>query len=160
MLRLLRMLLVGPFLTTPLMAEEEHRPWGTDMATQEKVEVLTKLRPSASSIMFEMGERYKNLYWAAEQGKWAFANYQREEMQKLAQTLIRAEPRFAEDAEEFLEHAFEALEPALAQRDLKRFHAAFEQMREQCMACHSANDHAFVLLPPKPPMGASPVLGQ
>ncbi len=132
--------------------------WRKGASDDEKLAHLTEVMRGASNLMIEMGERYKNLYWAAKQGKWAFAEYQREEMQDLVETLTITRPGRAATAQVFLDEGFRALDEALPSKDWGRFNAAFEAMRGQCMTCHQANDHAFIELPAVPPMGTSPIL--
>ncbi len=139
-------------------AEPVAGDWRKSATDEEKMAQLIEVMRGASNLMIEMGERYKNLYWAAKQGKWAFAEYQREEMQDLVETLTITRPGRATTAQVFLDEGFQALDAALPSRDWGRFNAAFEAMRGQCMSCHRANDHAFIELPQVPPMGSSPIL--
>jgi len=85
-----------------VVAMEDHQDWRKSANIEEKVNQMTKVIPSASNIMIQMGERYKNLYWAAKMGKWEFANYQVEEMQELIKTLQITRPKKADTASEFL----------------------------------------------------------
>ena len=61
--------------------------WRKEGTPEEQQANLVKLVPGASHWMIEMGERYKNLYWAARQEKWAFAAYQAEEIEKLVRQI-------------------------------------------------------------------------
>lgn len=144
-------------VSTTAMAEE-YEDWRKSATQEEKIENMVKVLPGASVVMLQMGERYKNLYWAAKKGKWEFAEYQMEEMDDLINTLIITRPKRAKTAKIFMESAFSQFEPTIENKSWPEFRAAFEHMRQQCMACHTANDHAFIVLPKKPPMGSSPVL--
>jgi hypothetical protein len=144
--------LTGLWLASPGIATAD------SPAPTTTLEQLAKVMPGASVIMLQMGERYKNLYWAAKQGKWEFAEYQTEEMEDLLQTLKITRPARAKTADEFLHAVFPMISKAAASRDWQRFEHAFESMRHQCMACHEKNDHAFVTLP-IPKSANSPVLG-
>lgn len=135
--------------------EDDWRKSGSD---QEKLANLVALVPGANHWMVEMGERYKNLYWAARQEKWEFAAYQVEEIEKLAQTLSLARPGRAESAQIFLNKSFPMLHEAAASRDWQRFEPAFQRLNAECMACHVREDHAFVVIPLEPKSAASPVL--
>ncbi|MBN4079313.1 hypothetical protein JYT26_01605 [Beggiatoa alba] len=125
--------------------------------SQKTLEKLLKVMPSASVVMLQMGERYKNLYWAAKLGQWEFAEYQTEEMEELIRTLIITRPARAKTANAFLHAVFPMISEAAADRDWPRFERAFGELRDQCMACHAKNDHAFVTLP-IPKSANSPVL--
>jgi len=132
--------------------------WRQQASQEEKIDNLVAVMPGTSNLMFEMGERYKNLYWAAKQGKWEFAEYQREEMEALLHTLKITSPKRAASADIFLANGFALYAAAFEHKSWSRFEQAFAKMREECMACHITNEHAFVVLPAIPPKGASPVL--
>lgn len=108
--------------------------------------------------MLQMGDRYRNLYWAAKQKKWEFAEYQIEEMQDLIETLMITRPKRKKTANKFLQTAFKLYPVALKKRDWLYFKNSFENMRKQCMICHVENDHAFIVLPKHPRKGNSLVL--
>jgi hypothetical protein len=131
--------------------------WRKQGKQDEKLSNLIEVMPGAANLMFEMGERYKNLYWAARQEKWQFAQYQAEEMKDLLETLMITRPKRARTAREFIARVYPVLEPAIASRDWPRFAKAFEHMRQACMDCHVENDHAFIELQ-APKTAASPVL--
>ena len=140
-----------------VFALEDNHDWRKNATTEEKVQQMIKVIPSASNIMIQMGERYKNLYWAAKMGKWEFANYQVEEMQELINTLQITRPKRAKTASEFLQAVFPAIPKSLESKQWTEFEAGFELLRQQCMQCHIKNDHAFITLP-IPKSANSPVL--
>lgn len=137
---------------------EPEADWRKSDSQARKLEMLTRALPSASRIMIEMGERYKNLYWAGKLGYWEFAEYQLEEMEALVELLQVTSPKHAADAEAFLEAAFEGLEEAVEQRDWEPFERGFARLRAECMACHAKHDHGFIRLPEAPKTASSPVL--
>ena len=151
-------LIITLLLTSQLYAATENQDWRKTGSAEEKLENVIQVIPSAADIMFQMGERYRNLYWAGKQGKWEFAQYQTEEMQSLVKKLMLTRPNRAATAKTFLDDAFEGYEQAIQQKDWKKFQAAFEHMRQRCMACHIQNEHAFVELNKQPAKGNSPVL--
>ncbi len=111
----------------------------------------------ASELMLQMGDRYKNLYWAAKLGQWDFARYQSEEIEELIEKLIQAEPKREKSARAFLEHVYPRLPDAIRSHDWEKFASAFEHMRQQCEACHRKNARAYIKLP-TPQSATSPVL--
>ena len=140
-----------------VFADEAHVEWLPKASLEEKVDALSDVRHNISVLMLQMGERYKNLYWAAQQGKWEFANYQAEEMLELINILQISVPNRVSTASEFVSAVFPMLPNAIAKRDIKKFETAFEKTRTQCMACHAKNNHAFITLP-IPKSANSPVL--
>jgi hypothetical protein len=132
--------------------------WRKNGTPEEQQANLVKLVPGASHWMIEMGERYKNLYWAARQEKWAFAAYQAEEIEKLVETLMLARPGRAESAQIFLDKVFPGLHEATASGSWDTFEPAFQILHGECMHCHVREDHEFVQIPPEPATATSPVL--
>ena len=132
--------------------------WRKTAPANKKIDNLIEVMPGASNLMLQMGERYRNLYWAGKQGKWDFAAYQIEEMQDLIETLMITRPKRSASAKAFAQIAYTGFPKAIENKDWQRFAAAFDHMREQCMICHNKNDHAFIVLSAQPQKGNSPVL--
>ncbi len=132
--------------------------WRKNSSHEQKLINLVKVIPSTSDLMIQMGERYRNLYWAGKQGKWQFAQYQLEEMGGLIKTLKITRPKRAASIKESFGHAFEPVEAAIKNKNWGQFSRSFETMRSHCIACHKANNHAFIVLKPKPSKGNSPTL--
>ncbi len=143
--------------TAIVNAEETGDDWRTNASNKQKLQNLIAVMPGASVIMLQMGERYKNLYWAAKQNKWEFAQYQVEEMEDLINSLIITRPARAATAKDFKTAVFEILPKAIESQNWQNFEKTFETLRGQCMACHAKNDHAFITLP-IPKSANSPVL--
>jgi len=132
--------------------------WRKTGSDAEKLKNLVAAVPGTSHWMFEMGERYKNLYWAARQGKWEFANYQLEEIEKLVQMVQLARPKRAETAQQFLDSGIPQMHKGVQAQEWQAFKASFTKLSEACMRCHAQNDHAFIVLPTDPKGASSPVL--
>lgn len=145
-------------ISSNAVADESQDDWRKTGSDKEKLDNVVRVIPGASNLMLQMGERYKNLYWAGKQGKWEFAKYQVEEMEELIKTLLITRPKRAATARDFLKSGFIKFEKAFETKDTGAFFGAFEHMRQECMTCHRRNDHAFVKLPGKPGRGQSPVL--
>ena len=131
--------------------------WRSTASTVKKVDKLVSVMPATGNIMIEMGERYKNLYWAAKLGQWEFANYQAEEMEELIDKLKITRPELAKTANEFLKNSYPHVSQVVRLRDWEKFSVMFEDLRNECMACHSKNEHGFIALP-IPKRASSPVL--
>ena len=138
--------------------KEGDRDWRKQASLEDKVGQLIKALPSTANIMIEMGERYQDLYWAAKQGKWEFAEYQLEEIESLVELLQITRPGRAATARDFLDRGLRGFEPAFEAQDWKAFQGAFRNLHEQCMACHVDNDHGFIVVPPKPVRSNSLIL--
>ncbi len=144
-------------VATGIPAAATAQDWRKNVSTVKKVEKLIEVMPATGNIMIEMGERYKNLYWAAKLGQWEFANYQAEEMEELIDKLKITRPELAETANEFLKKSYPHVFQIVKLRDWSKFLVMFENLRNECMACHSKNGHGFIGLP-IPKQSSSPVL--
>jgi len=145
-------------LSATTMSYANGDDWRKSASDDEKLEKIIKVIPSTSDIMFQMGNRYKNLYWAAKQGKWEFAEYQIEEMESLIKKLIITRPKRKETASNFLSYAFNGYEEAIEHKDWNDFQKSFNKMRQACEHCHQQNNHAFIKLQKSPSKGNSPAL--
>lgn len=145
------------FLSMQIGSIAQASDWRKTGSEKQKLNNVVKVIPGASNIMLQMGERYKNLYWAGMQEKWQFAEYQVEEMQSLIKTLMITRPKRAATAEKFLKEAFVEFPVAMQNKSWSAFTQAFEHMRQACMVCHVKNDHAFIILSKKPNKASSPV---
>ncbi|MCG7963739.1 MAG: hypothetical protein N0E54_13645 [Candidatus Thiodiazotropha taylori] len=132
--------------------------WRKESKPSVQLANLVGLVPGTSHWMFEIGERYKNLYWAAKQGRWEFAQYQVEEIEKLIKVVQLARPKRAETAQEFLETGIPIISDAVTSKNWDLFKPAFVKLNQSCMTCHGKNDHAFITLPLEPASASSPVL--
>ena len=152
------LLIFSLLISTYVHASGDNKDWRKDAADDVKLKNLIKVMPSTSDIMFQIGERYKNFYWAAKQEKWKFAEYQMEEMQKLIQALMITRPKRKADAETFMQTAFVDFADAIEEKDWNRFSKAFADMRGACIQCHIKNDHEFIVPAKAPSKGSSPAL--
>lgn len=131
------------------------RKTGTD---NDKQQNMIKALPGTSVHMLQVGERFRNLYWAGKLGKWEFAEYQIEEIQELLKRVGITRPKRKATADIFLENAFRLFPAALENKNTATFYKAFEHMRNECVKCHAANEHSFITLPAKPKRSNSLVL--
>lgn len=137
----LRYLILALSLFTLATAGADWRKNGTP---EEQLSNLVKIVPGTVHWMFEMGERYKNLYWAAKQNRWEFATYQVEDIEKLIKVIQLARPKRAKTAQEFLDTGIKTISKGLEDKTLESFEPAFSKLQRACMDCHVKNDHAFM----------------
>jgi hypothetical protein len=152
------LLTVALLLGAVALADDDDGDWRKGASLEDKVEQLIKTMPSTANIMIEMGERYRDLYWAAKLGKWEFAEYQLEEIESLVELLQITRPGRAATAQRFLDQGLEGFEPVFKEQDWNAFQRAFKHLHDQCMACHVANDHAFIVVPIEPATANSVIL--
>ena len=96
-------------ITSSLHAADD---WRKSSNNQDKINNLVELVPGTAHWMAEMGDRYRNLYWAGQHEMWDFAIYQAEEIEKLIEIVGHARPKRAKSAEIFKNNVFPALHEA------------------------------------------------
>jgi hypothetical protein len=61
----LLLFILGLLLTNLVQAEQDNKDWRQNGTNEEKLDNVIRVIPSAADIMFQMEERYRNLYLPA-----------------------------------------------------------------------------------------------
>jgi len=102
-----------------------------------------------SQTMFEVGVRYEHLYWAVEDGNWAYAEYQVDKIEDAVERGILRRPGRAQSAESlFLDEPVRSLRAALEAADRAAVEEAFDAFTVACNQCHVAEAMEFVIVAP------------
>ncbi|MBI4266727.1 MAG: hypothetical protein HY657_20360 [Acidobacteria bacterium] len=110
----------------------------------EKFEtVATQLR-GFDMAMVETGYRYNELYWAAQDRNWGYAEYQAGKIRTAIESGLKRRPLRAKSAETFLTVALPAVEDAIKQRDSNLLQQQLGALRSTCNTCHEAEKVEFV----------------
>jgi len=94
--------------------------------------------------MVETGYRYNELYWAAQDGNWGYAQYQAEKIRTAIENGLERRPKRAASAETFLTIVLPAVEEAIAKRDATLLRERLGSLRSTCNSCHEAERVEFV----------------
>lgn len=98
-----------------------------------------------SSAMWEVGERYRHLHQALVDGNLALAEYHFDKIGSAIRNGYRKRPARRGNADAiFLEVVAEPAAQAFAGDDQAAAWEAFESVRAACLACHIAEDVAFM----------------
>jgi len=95
--------------------------------------------------------RHARLGLALKAGNWELAAYAHKEMAQAFRTVATVQPKFknltvAEMIESTTGESMRGLDDAIRARDAKRAAAAFADLTDGCNSCHTALDHAFVVI--------------
>ncbi|TVP59455.1 MAG: hypothetical protein EA351_01575 [Gemmatimonadales bacterium] len=102
-----------------------------------------------SQAMLEVGHRYEDLYWAIQDGNWAYAEYQLEKIGDAVERGIIRRPGRAESAESlFLDAPLPEMMEAVHSGDEDRIRAQFEAFTRSCNQCHVVEEMEFVVIGP------------
>jgi len=95
--------------------------------------------------------RHAKLGLALKAGNWELAAYAHKELAQAFRTVATVQPKFrnltvAEMIESMTGEAMRGLDDAIRARDQKRAATAFADLTDGCNSCHTALDHAFVVI--------------
>jgi hypothetical protein len=95
--------------------------------------------------------RHAKLGLALKAGNWDLAAYAHKELAQSFRTVTTVQPKFrsltvAEMIESMTGEPMRSLDDAIRARDTKRAAAAFADLTDGCNSCHTALNHAFVVI--------------
>ncbi len=97
------------------------------------------------AAMFEVGQRYQSLYDAIGDGNLELARYHWEHIGLVIRYAHMRRPARRANAERvFIQPVWAEVDRVLAGTDRRAAAAAFGRVREACMACHQAENVAFI----------------
>ena len=110
----------------------------------QKFETVAKQLRGFDMAMVETGYRYTELYWAAQDRNWGFADYQIKKIPTAVENGLERRPKRAKSAETFLTIVVPAVEEAIAKRDATLLQERLGTLRSTCNTCHEAEKVEFV----------------
>jgi hypothetical protein len=110
----------------------------------QKFDTVAKQLRGFDMAMAETGYRYNELYWAALDDNWGYADYQVKKIRTAVENGLERRPKRAASAETFLKIVLPAVEEAIARRDSKQLRELIGSLRSTCNACHQAEKVEFV----------------
>jgi len=117
--------------------------WLTGTVDDKFETVAAQLR-GFDMAMVETGYRYNELYWAAQDSNWGYAEYQAGKIRTAIENGLKRRPKRAKSAETFLTIVLPAVEEAIKQRDAKVLQERMGSLRSTCNTCHKDEQVEFV----------------
>lgn len=102
------------------------------------VELLDAIRPTTTTLMPSVAERFHVMHHAGEAEDWALAAHELLGIEHLLEIIERVDPQKRALASGFLEPQLEHLDAAIDHGNREAFVKAIEQTVESCNACHVA----------------------
>jgi hypothetical protein len=121
------------------------RTWLDQMDEAPDRVVARQLR-GLDVAMIEIDHRYSELYFAAQDGNWDYAEHQVEHMALAMDLALERRPHRAPSARAMFYPALERVEAAVEARDDAAFTDAFERLRGACNACHVAEGEGAMVV--------------
>jgi len=113
-------------------------------ATDEKFQMVATQLRGFDMAMVETGYRYNELYWAAQDSNWGYAEYQAGKIRTAIENGLKRRPLRAKSAETFLTIVLPAVQDAIKQRDAALLRERLGSLRSTCNTCHEAEKVEFV----------------
>jgi hypothetical protein len=125
-------LLIG---TTALYAAED---------VQKQIDEIKGALPKFAIPMREVGDRFQNMYFAAQGGNWGLAAYMSKYMNNSMNPAKVTKPNEYEDWKSFYETTFAPVNKAITAQDFKTFTKEYTAVIKSCNACHEAMGYGFI----------------
>lgn len=111
-------------------------------APQEKFETIADQFAGFSAAMMEVGYRYNELYFAGLDENWEMAAYHNDKIGSATERGFERRPARAESeiARAFIDNVLPEMDEAIASEDPEQFEIAFEDLRNNCNACHQVEE--------------------
>lgn len=110
----------------------------------EKFEAVAAQLRGFDMAMVETGYRYNELYWAAQDSNWGYAEYQAGKIRTAIENGLKRRPLRAKSAETFLTIVLPEVQSAIKQRDATLLRQRLGSLRSTCNSCHEAEKVEFV----------------
>ena len=125
-------LLIG---TTGLYAAED---------VQKQIDDIKGALPKFAIPMREVGDRFQNMYYAAQGGNWGLAAYMSKYMNGAMNPAQVTKPKEYEDWKSFYETTFAQVNKAIMAQDIKAFTKEYNAVIVSCNGCHEGMGYGFI----------------
>ncbi len=117
-----------------------------------RVSALEGIQPKFAIPMREYGQRYTNMYYAAQGGNWALAAYMLNYMMKAMKPASVTKPNEYKVLQKWEKSNYPPIHDAIRKKDMVAFDKAFANTTTACNACHAGAGYPYVLykLPGQP----------
>jgi len=111
---------------------------------QKQIEQVRSVIPKFAIPMREVGDRFKNMYFAAKGGNWALAAYMSKYMNGAMNPASLTKPNEYAVWKDFYEQGFAPVKSAIDAKDFKAFDAAYNAVIANCNGCHAGMGYGFI----------------
>src|SRR5512141_1785040 len=103
-----------------------------DPETQAQLDALKAAIPKFAIPMREVGDRFQNMYFAANKGNWALAAYMSKYMNGAMNPAMLTKPEEYKTWKKFYDTKFSVVNAAIQAKDLKGFNKAYTSIIGDC----------------------------
>lgn len=128
------LIVTGSSLTVSAAGEE----------TQGQIDGIMSALPKFAVPMREVGDRFQNMFYAAEGGNWALASYMSKYMDKAMNPAKITKPKEYSDWAAFYKEEFAPVNNAIAAQDMATFTKEYNAVIASCNDCHAGMGYGFI----------------
>ena len=111
---------------------------------QKQIDEIKGALPKFAIPMREVGDRFQNIYFAAQGGNWGLAFYMSKYMNGAMNPTKVTKAKEYEDWKSFYETTFEPVNRAIMAQDIKAFTKEYNAVIKSCNACHQGMGYGFI----------------
>lgn len=111
---------------------------------QKEINEVKSVLPKFAIPMREVGDRFQNMYFAAQGGNWALAAYMSKYMNSAMGPASVTKPDEYKTWKGFYENTFAPVNKAIQAKDMKAFETAYNGMIANCNGCHAGMGYGFI----------------
>lgn len=141
---LLTVLLVAVPLVAPADTSEITSIKQQVQTLEERVTRLETIRPTFTSFMPDLAERFHVMHLAGDAGDWAVAAHELNEIHRMTEFSKYIDTEKGALMESMLDPHISALESAIEHGNHKKFVKALHTTTDTCNACHVASGSPFI----------------
>lgn len=135
-------LLAPAYAQTPATPSPPAAAGGQDV--QQQVNDIRGVLPKFAIPMREVGDRFQNMYYAAQGGNWALAAYMSKYMNGAMTPARVTKPAEYKTWQAFYGGPWQPVENAIKAKDIKAFNKAYKDVVGGCNACHQSMGYGFI----------------
>ncbi len=138
-------MLLSPIISVAASDTADYEALAKQLETlQNRISVLEATRPTFTTFMPNVAERFHVMHRAGEAGDWAVAAHELEELKRLTAVSSYIDVEKGKLMQEMMAPRFRDLEGAIEHGNEKKFQKALKQMVTTCNACHTATGSEFI----------------
>jgi hypothetical protein len=111
---------------------------------QKQIDEVRSVLPKFAIPMREVGDRFQNMYFAAEGGNWGLAAYMSKYMNGAMNPAKVTKPNEYQVWKSFYESAFAPVTKAIEAKDFNAFKEAYSSAITACNGCHAGMGYGFI----------------
>ena len=111
---------------------------------QKQIDEIKGALPKFAIPMREVGDRFQNMYFAAQGGNWGLAAYMSKYMNGAMNPAKVTKAQEYGDWKSFYETMFAPVNKAIMAQDIKTFNKEYNAVIKSCNGCHEGMGYGFI----------------